>query len=318
MKKILALLLALCLLLGAGSALAMVVTTTSGSTTVGADGPSEAVVSAAALSSVPYVLHPDGRLAAVDPASRQETVLGSVLSPGTVQTGTGQQGTYTETAQEKELMDFLSVALADIEDTWAEVLPASEYRAQYRAPEMTIYSGMINTACGAASSGVGPFYCPGDQTIYLDLSFYDTLTRKYGAAQGDYTMVYVIAHEAGHHVQTLLGITEQLNGLRRRVSAGTMSETEFNRYSVAFELQADYLAGVVARFMQDRGYLERGDLSEAMSAAAAVGDDAIQKRAQGYVDPDTFNHGSSAQRQEWFQRGFEAGDLSDWDTFEQL
>ena len=131
-------------------------------------------------------------------------------------------------------------------------------------------------------------------------------------------MVYVIAHEAGHHVQTLLGITEQLNGLRRRVSAGTMSETEFNRYSVAFELQADYLAGVVARFMQDRGYLERGDLSEAMSAAASVGDDAIQKRAQGYVDPDTFNHGTSAQRQAWFQRGFEAGDLSDWDTFAEL
>ena len=152
-------------------------------------------------------------------------ILGSVLSPGTVQTSTQEQGTYTETAQEKELMGFLSVALADIEDTWAEVLPASEYRAQYQAPEMTIYTGQINTACGAASSGVGPFYCPGDQTIYLDLSFYDTLTRKYGAAQGDYTMVYVIAHEAGHHVQTLLGITEQLNGLRRRVSAGTMSET---------------------------------------------------------------------------------------------
>ena len=245
-------------------------------------------------------------------------ILGSVLSPDTVQTSTQEQGTYTETAQEKELMGFLSVALADIEDTWAAVLPASEYRAQYQAPEMTIYTGQINTACGAASAGVGPFYCPGDQTIYLDLSFYDTLTRKYGAAQGDYTMVYVIAHEAGHHVQTLLGVTEQLNGLRRRVSAGTMSETEFNRYSVAFELQADYLAGVVARFMQDRGYLERGDLSEAMSAAASVGDDAIQKRAQGYVDPDTFNHGTSAQRQEWFQRGFEAGDLSDWDTFAEL
>ncbi len=131
-------------------------------------------------------------------------------------------------------------------------------------------------------------------------------------------MVYVIAHEAGHHVQTLLGVTGQLNELRRDVATGAMSQTEFNRYSVAFELQADYLAGVVARYMQERGYLERGDLSEAMSAAAVVGDDAIQKRYQGYVDPDTFNHGTSAQRQEWFKRGFDAGDLSGWDTFRGL
>ena len=245
-------------------------------------------------------------------------ILGSVLAPGTTQTSTQQQGTYNESAQEKELMGFLSVALADIEDTWTAILPASEYRTQYQAPEMTIYTGQINTACGAADSGVGPFYCPGDQTIYLDLSFYNTLTQKYGATEGDYAMVYVIAHEAGHHVQTLLGVTRQLNTLRQRVANGMMSQTEFNRYSVAFELQADYLAGVVAYFMQERGYLERGDLSEAMSAAAVVGDDVIQKRSQGYVDPDTFNHGSSAQRQEWFRRGYEAGDLSGWDTFAGL
>jgi predicted metalloprotease len=150
------------------------------------------------------------------------------------------------------------------------------------------------------------------------LSFYSTLTQKYGAKEGDFAMIYVIAHEAGHHVQTLLGVTGQINTLRQQVANGTMSQAEFNRFSVAFELQADYLAGVVAHFMQERGYLERGDLSEAMSAAAAVGDDIIQKRSQGYVDPDTFNHGTSAQRQEWFQRGFEAGDLSGWDTFEGL
>ncbi|NLW20894.1 MAG: metalloprotease [Clostridiales bacterium] len=245
-------------------------------------------------------------------------ILGGAVLPGSVQTDSQQQSTYVESEQERELMGLLSVALADIEDTWSAVLPASQYQAQYREPELTVYTGAINTACGAADAGVGPFYCPGDQTIYLDLSFYDTLTRKYGAKEGDFAMVYVIAHEAGHHVQTLLGVTSQLNDLRQRVARGAMSQTEFNRYSVAFELQADYLAGVVARYMQERGYLERGDLSEAMSAAASVGDDAIQRRYQGYVDPDTFNHGTSEQRQEWFRRGFEAGDLSGWDTFRGL
>ncbi len=247
-----------------------------------------------------------------------DVVDGAVLPPSSQQQSSQQQGTYQETPQEKELMGFLSVALADIEDTWSELLPKSQYQTAYKEPQMTIYTGQINTACGAADSGVGPFYCPGDHTIYLDLSFYNTLTKKYGAKEGDFAMVYVIAHEAGHHVQTLLGVTQQLNTLRQRVARGTMSQTEFNRYSVAFELQADYLAGVVARYMHERGYLEQGDLSEAMSAAAVVGDDAIQKRYQGYVDPDTFNHGTSAQRQEWFKRGFEAGDLSGWDTFKGL
>ena len=247
-----------------------------------------------------------------------DVVDGAVLPPSSQQQSSQQQGTYQETQQEKELMGFLSVALADIEDTWSEILPKSEYQTAYKEPQMTSYTGQINTACGAADSGVGPFYCPGDHTIYLDLSFYNTLTKKYGAKEGDFAMVYVVAHEAGHHVQTLLGVTQQLNTLRQRVARGTMSQTEFNRYSVAFELQADYLAGVVARYMYERGYLEQGDLSEAMSAAAVVGDDAIQKRYQGYVDPDTFNHGTSAQRQEWFKRGFEAGDLSGWDTFKGL
>ncbi len=246
--------------------------------------------------------------------------LGSILGDAVntiPQNQPAQQGTYMESEQEKELMGFLSVALADIEDTWKTILPR-DANVQYREPEMTIYTGQIQTACGAADSGVGPFYCSGDQTIYLDLSFYDTLTRKYGAKEGDYAMVYVIAHEAGHHVQTLLGITQQLNELRQRVARGSMSQTEFNRYSVAFELQADYLAGVVARYMKERGYLDRGDLNEAMSAAAGVGDDAIQSKYQGYVDPDTFNHGTSAQRQEWFRRGYEAGDLSGFDTFSEL
>jgi len=230
----------------------------------------------------------------------------------------GRESGYTETAREKTLFEYVSVALADIEDTWNQVLPRSQYRAQYEEPRLTIYNDYVDTACGSANSGVGPFCCPGDKTIYLDLSFYDTLVQRYGAQDGDFVMTYVIAHEAGHHVQTLLGVTRELSALRQQAASGAISQADFNRYSVAYELQADYLAGVVARYMQQRGYLERGDLTEAMSAAAAVGDDAIQQKAQGYADPDTFNHGTSEQRQEWFKRGYEAGDLSDWDTFREI
>ena len=143
-------------------------------------------------------------------------ILGDVLQPGPAQQQ--QESTYTESEQEKQLMGMLSVALADIEDTWSAILPKSPYRTQYAPPQMTIYTGHVNTACGAADAGMGPFYCPGDKTIYLDLSFYNTLTQKYGAKEGDYAMVYVIAHEAGHHVQTLLGVTQQLNALRQRVA----------------------------------------------------------------------------------------------------
>ena len=226
-----------------------------------------------------------------------------------------QQGEYRGTAQEQELFDFASVVLADIEDTWNTLLPREGHK--YVEPTLTIYSGMVNSGCGAADSGVGPFYCPRDHTIYLDLSFYKTLVTRYGAKQGDFSMAYVIAHEAGHHVQTLLGITQQLDHLRQQVARGQMSQQEFNQYSVRFELQADYLAGVVARYMAERGYLEPGDLEEALSAASAVGDDHIQKKMQGYADPDSFNHGTSAQRKRWFMNGYETGDLSGWDTFNQ-
>ncbi|NLB38590.1 MAG: metalloprotease, partial [Clostridiales bacterium] len=178
-----------------------------------------------------------------------------------------------------------------------------------------VYTGAVNTACGAADSGVGPFYCPGDQTIYLDLSFYDTLVNRYGADQGDFILTYVIAHEAGHHVQTLLSVTEELNQYRQQAATGRISQTDFNEISVRYELQADYLAGVVARGIANKGYMEQGDMEEAMSAAEAVGDDSIQRKMQGYVDPDTLNHGTSQQRKTWFRRGFEAGDLSQWDTF---
>lgn len=242
-------------------------------------------------------------------------------NPGALQDSVGaqrQQETvnqpYVESKSEKQLMDYASVVMADIEDTWNSVLP--EYGEKYQEPTLAVYTGSVNTGCGAADSGVGPFYCTRDETIYLDLSFYDTLVSRYGAKQGDFVMSYVIAHEAGHHVQTLLGVTDQLNKLRQQASTGAMSEKEFNTYSVRYELQADYLAGVVARFIKEKGYLEQGDLSEALSAAAAVGDDHIQKKYQGYADPDSFNHGTSEQRQTWYMKGYEAGDLSQWDTFE--
>jgi hypothetical protein len=239
---------------------------------------------------------------------------GALMNPGAVvQQPPAQQQTYQATELEEELFQYAGVVLKDVEDTWNTIFPT--VGRQYKEPTMTIYSGYVNTGCGAADSGVGPFYCTLDQNIYIDLSFYNTLVSRYGAKQGDFSMAYVIAHEAGHHVQTLLGVTDQLNELRQRVARGTMTQTEFNDYSIRYELQADYLAGVVARHIHEKGNLEQGDMQEAMSAAAAVGDDAIQKKAQGYVDPDTFNHGTSQQRQTWFKKGFDAGDLSDWDTF---
>lgn len=226
------------------------------------------------------------------------------------------QQAYHETSElESQLFEYAGVALKDIEDTWNTVLPQEGYR--YEEPTLTIYTDSVDTGCGSATSGVGPFYCTRDRNIYLDLGFYETLISRYGAQQGDFIMTYVIAHEAGHHVQTLLGVTDSLSRYRQMAAAGQISQKEYNDLSVRYELQADYLAGVVARHIDEAGNLERGDIAEAMSAAAAVGDDAIQMKAQGYVAPDTFNHGTSRQRQQWFQRGYEAGDLSDWDTFSQ-
>ncbi len=239
---------------------------------------------------------------------------GSLDNQGVIAPPTSQQQTnYQPSDHEQQLFDYASVVLADIEDTWNTLLPREGEK--YIEPQLTIYSGMVQSGCGTADSGVGPFYCPRDHSIYLDLSFYDTLVSKFGAKQGDFSIAYVIAHEAGHHVQTILGVTQQLDELRQQVATGRLSQEEFNQYSVRFELQADYLAGVVARYMAEKGYLEEGDLEEAMSAASAVGDDRIQKKMQGYADPDTFNHGTSQQRQRWFMEGYRAGDLSKWDTF---
>ena len=194
----------------------------------------------------------------------------AILPPG------NRQIEYQATQREQQLFDYASVVLADIEDTWNTIL--SRESINYIEPELTLYSGVVQSGCGLADSGVGPFYCPADHSIYLDLSFYDTLIDRFGAQRGDFGMAYVIAHEAGHHVQTLMGVTGQLDRLRSQVADGRLTQEAFNRYSVRFELQADYLAGVVARYMAQRGYLDPGDLEESLSAAASGVTQAAKRR----------------------------------------
>jgi len=179
----------------------------------------------------------------------------------------------------------------------------------YKKPKLVLYTDQVSSACGQAGKSVGPFYCPGDQKLYIDLSFYDELQTKYGAP-GDFAMAYVIAHEVGHHVQTLLGKSDEIMPLREQ-----MSEEKFNKYLVRFELQADYYAGVWAHHAQGENLLEEGDLEEALTAANAVGDDTLQEKGQGYVVPESFTHGTSAQRERWFQKGFDNGTIEGGDTF---
>lgn len=203
---------------------------------------------------------------------------------------------------------FVSVVLADTEDVWRELF-ASMGRT-YQEPKLVLFSGMVQSACGNASAAVGPFYCPGDSKLYIDLSFYDQLQRRFGAP-GDFAQAYVIAHEIGHHVQNQLGITQKMDALRSRVS-----EEEYNRASVRLELQADFFAGVWAHHAQRmKQVLDPGDIEEALQAASAIGDDNIQKQTRGYVVPDSFTHGTSQQRVRWFKRGFQTGDVLQGDTF---
>lgn len=231
-------------------------------------------------------------------------ILGSLTGTGT---GSNTSAPYEQTAQEQELSEFVSVVLADTEDVWGEVFQAQGMT--YKDPVLVMYSGSVSSACGTATSAVGPFYCPGDQKLYIDLSFYDELQQKF-QAPGDFAMAYVIAHEVGHHVQTLLGTSQKLNAARQN-----LSEKEYNQYQVRFELQADYLAGVWAHHAQGMNLLEEGDLEEALTAASAVGDDTIQKQAQGYAVPDSFTHGTSEQRKRWFYKGFNSGTIEGGDTF---
>ena len=215
--------------------------------------------------------------------------------------------TYQESQQEKELAQFVSVVLAETEDVWTEMFSANNQTYSY--PTLVLYTDYVESACGMAGSATGPFYCPPDQKVYIDLSFFKELQDRF-KAPGDFAMAYVIAHEVGHHVQNLLGIMDEVNSITQN-----LSEAEANEYSVRLELQADYLAGVYGHYVNRMNLLEEGDLNEALNAASAVGDDRIQREAQGYIVPDSFTHGTSEQRQRWFYKGFTSGTLEGGDTF---
>lgn len=215
---------------------------------------------------------------------------------------------YQETAQEKELASFVSVVLAETENVWHKIF--SDMGRDYVEPKLVLFTGSVQSACGVAGASTGPFYCPGDQKLYIDLSFYDELQQRF-KAPGDFAMAYVVAHEVGHHIQNLLGTMDKIQSLRSR-----LSEEEYNQYSVRLELQADFYAGVWAHYTDKlEGLLEEGDLDEALNAVAAVGDDNIQKQMQGYVVPESFTHGTSAQRKKWFYKGYTTGDIRQGDTF---
>jgi uncharacterized protein len=221
----------------------------------------------------------------------------------------GQQQPITaeQKAAQDQLAHFVKVVLADTEDVWTELM--KKMGRNYPPPTLVLFNNAVQSACGNASAQSGPFYCPADQQLYIDLSFYDELRNRFGAS-GDFAMAYVVAHEVGHHIQTLLGISDKMAQMHSK-----LSEEEYNQYSVRMELQADFYAGVWAHYEQGKGYLESGDVEEALNAARAIGDDRIQKESQGYANPDTFTHGTSAQRMYWFKKGFDTGDPAQGDTF---
>lgn len=202
---------------------------------------------------------------------------------------------------------FVATVLADTEDVWNGIFSAAGQK--YEEPKLVLFSGSVSSACGLANSATGPFYCPPDRRVYLDMDFFRQMERQFQAS-GDFAQAYVIAHEVGHHVQNLIGVLPKFNQARR-----SMSTSEANAMSVRVELQADCFAGIWGKFTDQKGYLEKGDLEEALNAAHQIGDDTLQKRSQGYVVPDSFTHGTSAQRAKWFRRGFESGKVSDCDTF---
>jgi uncharacterized protein len=231
-----------------------------------------------------------------------------VLQGGPPPDTTGARDAPATSPGTDPLRDFVAVVLADTEDVWRAVF--TQMNREYRDPTLVLFAGSVQSACGIAGSAVGPFYCPGDQKLYLDLDFFRTLRDRF-RAPGDFAQAYVIAHEVGHHVQTLLGISERVQAQRQRVG-----KAEGNALSVRQELQADCLAGVWAHHAnQARQVLEEGDIEEALGAAAAIGDDRLQRRGQGQVVPESFTHGTSAQRVRWFQRGLAGGDVGRCDTF---
>ncbi|MBL8362914.1 MAG: neutral zinc metallopeptidase [Rubrivivax sp.] len=237
------------------------------------------------------------------------TVLGLLSGGGDMAPQAQQQPARKPPAEDRQAA-FVSTVLADTEDVWGRVLSASN--ARYDAPRLVLYSGRTPTACGGGDAAMGPFYCPGDRKVYLDLDFFRTLQANLGAP-GDFAQAYVIAHEVGHHLQQLMGVTEKVDRMR-----GRLSEADMNRVSVRVELQADCLAGVWTHHSQKgKGWLEQNDIPEALNAASKIGDDTLQRQARGTVVPDSFTHGSSEQRVRWFKRGLEAGQVKACDTFSE-
>lgn len=239
-----------------------------------------------------------------------------MITPVLEQLNQGQNQQTTEqrdlTAKELEEQAFVKTLLADNEDVWSRIF--EENNLQYKKPTIILFSGAVQTACGNATSDSGPFYCPADQKVYMDLTFFEELKTRFGAKGGDFATAYVIAHEIGHHVQTLLGTSTKM----RQMQQGK-SKAEANRLSVALELQADFYAGIWTHYNQEmNAILEEGDLDEALSAAHAVGDDAIQAKMQGHIVPESFTHGTSEQRKYWFMKGYKSGDIKQGNTFEEL
>lgn len=236
-------------------------------------------------------------------------LISSFLGGDTSQLPLPNQNTQTSQrspAEDKEAQ-FIGVVLKDTEDIWKKLF--SDMGSNYVEPKLVLFTQSTPSSCGFASAATGPFYCPGDQKVYLDLSFAEDLRNRFGV-DGEFAMAYVVAHEVGHHVQTLLGISDKMANIRQR-----SSEEVANKYSVMMELQADFLAGVWAHYEQGKNILEKGDIESALTAANAIGDDRLQKQSQGYVVPESFTHGTSAQRMYWFKKGFETGDINQGDTF---
>lgn len=238
----------------------------------------------------------------------------TVLNNSGVMQGQAQTEQRQLTEEELKTYEFVRMVTAETEETWTEIF--EEHGLEYRKPKVVMFEQVTQSGCGTAQAAMGPFYCPADETIYMDMSFFNELQSKYGAKVTEFSVAYVMAHEVGHHVQNLLGTLQKSDKMRR---SGRFSEAEINKNSVAVELQADFYAGVWARRSNNReNFLDSKDIDAAISAAEAVGDDNIQKRSQGYVNQEAFTHGSSAQRKEWFMKGYNTGDIRQGNTFEAL
>lgn len=269
----------------------------------GMSGGGKAVVGGGAIAIVFFLL----KMFMPDSAPLIDNIQQQVQHNQTTSVPTGEAVELTP--EQKEMGDFASTIFAYTEDTWGQIF--QENGMDYEQPKLVLFSDAVETACGSATSASGPFYCPGDHKVYFDLEFMKELKSRFGAEGGDFATAYVIAHEVGHHVQTLLGTSAKVRQLQQG-----KSDAEANKLSVCLELQADFYAGVWAKYNQK--YLEEGDIEEALSAANAVGDDAIQSKMQGHVNQETFTHGSSAQRIAWFKKGFQTGDIKQGDTFSAL